>query len=325
MALPGALSAALELLLYDADPKELARLSRALSDGYRSGMATASAGAISDAQALAYAAVRLPATYGAVEKALDHLHHAVPNLIPATMLDIGAGPGTALWAAPIEFPTLTHLTAVEPQPQMRRLAHTLLQHTRDPVLRETVWQHGDIALQPLSSHDLVVASYVLGELPPEQWQDTLLKVWAATRAALVIIEPGTPAGFARIRRFRNFLIERGAFAAAPCPHEGACPMAGEDWCHFSVRIPRSRRQRQMKGATLPYEDEKFSYVALVRTVPTSRFPRVLRHPEIQPGRIGLRLCGPDGRQDVVVTRQSPQLFRQARKVHWGDRWQGSSE
>ena len=37
-----------------------------------------------------------------------------------------------------------------------------------------------------------------------------------------------------------------------------------DWCHFTQRLQRSRAHKQVKGAELPFEDEKFAYVALTR-------------------------------------------------------------
>lgn len=78
-----------------------------------------------------------------------------------------------------------------------------------------------------------------------------------------------------------------------------------------------------QGGSLPYEDEKFSYVA------AARFPadqagapdRVVRHPQIRKGQVLIDLCTvEDGlRRDTVTKRQGP-LYRAARDVAWGDAW-----
>ena len=60
---------------------------------------------------------------------------------------------------------------------------------------------------------------------------------------LLIIEPGTPAGYARMIALRSQLIASGAHVAAPCPHQAPCPLATPDWCHFAQRLPRSRAHK----------------------------------------------------------------------------------
>jgi ribosomal protein RSM22 (predicted rRNA methylase) len=50
-------------------------------------------------QAAAYAASRMPGCYAAVLKVMEELHMRLPGFRPASMLDFGAGPGTAIWAA----------------------------------------------------------------------------------------------------------------------------------------------------------------------------------------------------------------------------------
>ncbi len=97
-------------------------------------------------------------------------------------------------------------------------------------------------------------------------------MWAKTRDTLLVVEPGTPAGYARILALRTQLIASGAHVAAPCPHDDKCPLTAPDWCHFTQRLPRSRAHQQLKGAELAFEDEKFAYVALTRA-PVAAAPR----------------------------------------------------
>ena len=174
------------------------------------------------------------------------------------------------------------------------------------------------------SADLVVSAYALAELPSGARTMLVAAAWQATSRALVLVEPGTPAGFQHILDARTALAGAGARFIAPCPHEGPCPMrAGgrtDDWCHFSVRVPRTRRHRQLKGGSLGYEDEKFAYVVASRApVAADRPARVLRHPRIEKGRIGLTLCTADGAERVAITKRDA-AWPAARKASWGDAW-----
>src|SRR6185312_7664120 len=104
--------------------------------------------------------------------------------------------------------------------------------------------------------------YVLAELREEAVAATARHLWSMATGMLVLIEPGTPAGFARIRAARAALIAAGAHVAAPCTHNKNCPMQGDDWCHFSVRLARSRDHLIAKAARVPFEDERYAYIAV---------------------------------------------------------------
>src|SRR5258708_36571094 len=105
---------------------------------------------------------------------------------------------------------------------------------------------------------------MIGEINEPERSRLAGLMWEKTRDSLLIVEPGTPAGYARIIALRQQLIASGAHVAAPCPHDGNCPLTAPDWGHFTQRLPPSRAHKQLKSADLPYEDEKFSYVALTR-------------------------------------------------------------
>lgn len=52
-----------------------------------------------ESQALAYALSRLPGCYAASLRIFRELSVRLPDFQPKTLLDFGAGPGTAAWAA----------------------------------------------------------------------------------------------------------------------------------------------------------------------------------------------------------------------------------
>ncbi len=116
----------------------------------------------------------------------------------------------------------------------------------------------------------MTAGYVLAEIAAPAQEGFVRRLWEAARQALVLIEPGTPDGFARLRAARTALIAAGAHVAAPCTHEAGCPMAGEDWCRFLVRVQRSRDHRLLKQGERPFEDEPYAYLVVMRERPAER-------------------------------------------------------
>ena len=143
-------------------------------------------------------------------------------------------------------------------------------------------------------------------------------MWARTSDTLLIVEPGTPAGYARIIALRAQLIALGAHVAAPCPHDGECPLIAPDWCHFTQRLPRSRAHKALKDAELPFEDEKFAYVALTRAAVARRPARVLAQPDVSKVEVTAKLCTPGGLVIAKVPRRAKADYARARRWRWGD-------
>jgi ribosomal protein RSM22 (predicted rRNA methylase) len=270
--------------------------------------------------ALAYAFARMPATYAAVASCLAETARRRPDLAPTSLIDAGAGPGTASWAAAETFPTLSDVVQIDANAPLRALARELARDVeRLSNLRQ---QASDLrkGLADIASADLVVASYVLGEIAEADRPAVADLLWERTRDTLLVVEPGTPAGYARIVALRARLIAAGAHAIAPCPHDRDCPLAAPDWCHFARRLARSREHQQVKDVALPFEDEKFAFIALARTPPGMRIvARVLASPVLTKVEVTAKLCLPDGHAAIVKTpRRDKQAYARARRWQWGD-------
>jgi ribosomal protein RSM22 (predicted rRNA methylase) len=166
-------------------------------------------------------------------------------------------------------------------------------------------------------HDLIIGAYLLRELSEPAGTELVAKLWAAVSGVLILVEAGTPTGFARIRLARDELIAGGARIVAPCPHQFACPMSKGDWCHFAERLPRSALHRSIKSAELAYEDEKFSYVAVSRFDASPVSARVIRHPQTRRGHVYLELCTPEGLKRELVSKRDGKYYREARDAKWG--------
>jgi ribosomal protein RSM22 (predicted rRNA methylase) len=276
----------------------------------------------SDAHRAAYLAVRFPATYAANENVFRELRRLAPEVEVTSLLDLGAGPGTSFFAAAEIFPELQNATLLENDQRWLDLGKKL-SSARLHSPRNAQWLLADLRSGfPAQPNDLVIMSYVAGELPTADFESTLRQAWNSARQFLVIIEPGTPAGFKVINRARNFLISAGANLLAPCPHCHECPMAAAgDWCHFSQRVQRTAEHRQLKGGLLGYEDEKFSYLIASRVALTPAKSRIVRHPRKHTGFLHLNLCTPAGLETRTVTKSQKPAYKVARQAEWGDAWE----
>ncbi|KAM5571244.1 hypothetical protein ABKV19_011718 [Rosa sericea] len=253
-----------------------------------------------DDETIAYVASRMPAVFSACHRVLKEVRRRLPGFSPAKVLDFGAGTGSAFWALREVWPnSLEKVNLVEPSQSMQRAGQSLIQGQKNlPLI------HSYGTLQSLTKnikksereHDLVIASYVLGEIPSLKDRITVVRqLWDLTRDVLILIEPGTPQGSNIISQMRSHILwmekrkcrkskaaidetskdlvvarKSGAYIVAPCSHDGACPLekAGK-YCHFVQRLERTSTQRAYKrskgGQPLRgFEDEKFSFIAVRR-------------------------------------------------------------
>jgi ribosomal protein RSM22 (predicted rRNA methylase) len=328
--LPPDIKAALDKLAHGMSRKAIAERAAVQSRNYREG--GGSRGIATHDDVLAYAFTRLPATYAAAVAVFNAMRETLPAFRPRSMLDVGAGPGTAGFAAVRAFETLDEMRLIDANAGLRQLALTLMAEADSETLRQVADQ---VAAQAADGHsyrlgnaltlldgtepaDLVVTSYAAGEIAAGELAHFTRRLWDATAGALVIIEPGTPDGYGRVLRMRGATIAAGAHVAAPCPHGRACPLRAPDWCHFAQRLPRSRDHLRIKGAEVPFEDEKFSYVVLSRGTPQSIEARVLAPPKIQKAAATAKLCTADGLAADIAARREASAYRRRKSWRWGD-------
>ncbi|CAM3303362.1 small ribosomal subunit Rsm22 family protein [Dermacoccus barathri] len=332
--------------------KQLTTAVERLSTRYRAVAAASDPILAKPVDVLAYAHYRMPATFGAVRAALRAL--AASGTFEAgsvrSLADLGGGTGAAAWAAADVFDSLEEVSVLDQVPEALDLGQRLAKASGVSALARTVWQEGRVGSWNVSvgspsagGADLVTVSYVLSELMSEQADKIVAEAAAAATRAIVIVEPGTPDGYRRILRARDQLLAETWQVAAPCPHQGECPLLAKDepdWCHFAARVNRSSVHRQIKGGELSHEDEKFSYVAMVRRpahlaqgfaapaadASASEQPtRVIRHPRKNKGFVELQVCESSDASNAsgqvrraVVSKKQGALYKQARDIGWGD-------
>ena len=304
------------------DERELTRATEALVSRYRSVAPAARPILATRVHVAAYAAYRMPATHAALARVLDDVSRS--GLAPRTLLDLGGGTGAAAWAAAGAFESLVSITVLDQVEDALTLGRELVAEAPSPVLARATFRRAVAGAWPALEADLVTVSYVLSELDDAQ-QDTLVADAMRRGRALVVAEPGTPDGYARVLRVRSTLLAAGWVLLGPCPHAADCPLAQGDWCHFAARVSRSAEHRRLKGAELSYEDEKFSWVAaaapgVVEPMPAEeRSGRILRHPLKRKGFVEFHVCRPDGTAGrEVVSKKAGERYRRARDAEWGD-------
>ncbi len=315
--LPGTIRSALERLAEGRGRADLAQRSRTITATYQA-RRNSSHSLHSADDALAYALARMPATYAAALETLERLCEVMPGFAPRSLLDVGCGPGTASFAAIHSFPGLDQITLLDRNGPFLDIARTLagavfadqkVSFVDQDITRDT----------PLQSADLVIAGYVLAELDGAAQVSLINALWVAAQQVLVLVEPGTPDGFRRLKAARTTLIDQGAHVAAPCTHEAPCPMAGDTWCRFFARVQRSRDHRHLKGGDRPFEDEPYAYLVLTRESPEARMShRIVARPVETKAGITLGVCGSDGLREATAPSRQKELFKRYKRLDWGD-------
>ncbi len=297
-------------------------------------------------EAVSYAISRMPGTFGAVKSTIKAFKEALEGHFGndaggeteigfQSLADIGSGTGAAVWAAASEF-DFEKITCFERESSMIEIGKHMLSYGED-VMKNAEWVQGDAVKGKDGGFkaDLVTASYIMNELKQEDRNGFLKMLWDTAEKAIILIEPGTKAGFQNVLSAREFFVKNGASVVAPCTFSTECPLTKDDWCHFSCRMQRSRVQKFVKGGDAPYEDEKFSYIAVLKTCLGEEISgtdgmkrtncigndaRIIRHPITNKGCIELKLCSERGIEDVKVTSRDKAQFKAARKAEWGDGW-----
>ncbi|KAM9953464.1 hypothetical protein ACTFIR_008535 [Dictyostelium discoideum] len=314
-------------------------------------------------QVLAYISHRMPGVYACTHRVFSEINSRLPNFKPTSLLDYGSGPGTVLWSADtIWGDSIKRIRAVEPSTYMSDVAKKLLEGNTNrvkwsPYLNTATLKRQDGTIPSSELNEMVTASYVLSELPSQEARNDLVReLWSHVKPSgiLVLIEPGTPIGFNIIKEARQLILDEEpeilsiykstkAQVVAPCPHSGKCPMGSLSWCHFSQRVERPVFQKLAKGphSTMPYEDEKYSYIVLSKVVhssienqlekqlqiypteelePTKNWSRLIEAPLKRGGHVIMDVCSPNGSLNRVTIARShgKQMYREARKSFWSD-------
>ncbi|WP_051693874.1 small ribosomal subunit Rsm22 family protein [Desulfohalovibrio reitneri] len=261
-------------------PRHVRDLSRALTSQRGKSFATDYMGRPAELAAyvhyfLPWNLIRLGRLFGGLDLNLEE---------GSTILDLGAGPLTAVQAMWLARPDL----------RGKRLRWLCLDRagkslkTGADLFRalagDTPWKietvQAPFARPPRVKANLVMAANTLNELtrqkggkaasPVEQAVQSLRRP-LAKGGRLLLVEPGTRQAVQGLTSLRTALIESGLYPSSPCPHTVECPMPGEHgkpWCHFTfTQNPPPFLASLGKAAGLGKEEAALSYLFLGEEVP----------------------------------------------------------
>ncbi len=251
------------------------------------------------AQAIAYAQARMPATYNVIQYVLEKFKSK--HEIFSEILDVGAGVGT-LRIALQDYET--NYEALEKSDAMRKILKKL---TNDKIkIHAEDFQKFHCERQ----YQAVFASYFVNETKDKN--SALKKIFSLAKQYVFIVEPGTPNGYKNIITAKKWANQLGWYPLLPCA-SACCNLNNKDWCHFSIRVPRTKLHTNLKNAVLPYEDEKFCYVIFSKKE-TEFYNNniIVKRPIKKSGHVILDVCSKDGVQRIIRTDKL------SKKLRWGD-------
>lgn len=259
---------------------------------------------------LSYLLFRFGATFAACNYVVSELKSLYSDDIKS-ILDIGSGPGTASLAI-LEHYFVNQITLIEKDLGLLDYAKKFLEHEPYKIIEEDFR-----TLSCLPKADAALFSYSIGEV--ESWQKLIDQAMDSVNV-IIIVEAGTPKGFERIKEIREHILNNKWFMLAPCPHSFSCPINKGDWCHFATRVQRRKAQKEIKGAELGFEDEKFSYFIATKKPSILSYSRIIRAPITHTHDIKLSLCSAKGSlEDVKITKKNKERFKEIKKKGWSDR------
>lgn len=317
MLLPQSLLRAIDRVTQSVDHKRLYKSAEELSFRYRNPSPHSQKFIQTEEECLAYLCTRLPATFAANYYVFSEIIKQGLEKDISSILDLGSGSGAALWAASEIFKTLNTYTLLERDARLIAIGKELIKESE--VSFSSEWLLGDYTTSiDTDPHDLVVISYSLGEVDSKKWEQVLSVAIKQTKKLLVILEPGTPLGYKKLMKMREFLIRQNLYMVAPCPHNKPCPMTEKQWCHFSQRLPRTTLHKNLKNATLGFEDEKFSYIILSKQPYIKEGYRIINTPLRRSGYIELDVCSTfDGLLKQKTSKKEKSFFDRVKKLEWG--------
>lgn len=271
---------------------------------------------------LAYAAMRIPATYAQIYSALADIQELVPSWQPKNLLDLGSGPGTGTWAAREVWPMIQESLSIDQHMDFLRLGQQIASDANLPPMH---WEQHDLrkGFATDKTFDIAIIANVLNELSPANADKLIGQALNVCTGVLVIIEPGTPFGFSITQNAARKLAKAGHLLA-PYIYNSFVPSEAY-YLHFPQRFIRPEFQRRirqhMRDASLmasDWEETKYAYTIISR-LPAEREPwgRCVGPIEQQKGFVEVPVLTKEKIETIKVLKRHREQYTFAKDLAWG--------
>lgn len=278
------------------------------------------------ADTLAYLSLRFPATYAQLFAAFTQIQERVPSWQPKTVLDIGCGPGTGIWAAKEVWPDIQSAVGIDRDTNFLSLAEEI--HYEAKVDLAVKWVHQTIdnwtRMPEPTRYDLIIVGSVVNELTKNAKEDFLDALTKQCSGIVVVLEPGTPRGFGIIQSVAAYVSAKSKLIA---PYVGGAFIPSEDfWIHFPQRFLRpdfQRRVRQhMRNSPMmasDWEEAKFSYVAWGDVAVEKQFwGQTVGDVQKYHGYLIIPVLTEKGIVKARIMKRQKALYASAKHMRWGE-------
>lgn len=273
--------------------------------------------------ALAYIAMRSPATFAQIFHVLSATKETLPSWNPKSLLDLGSAQGTGIWAAHEVWPSIEEVTAVDQQEDFLLLGKKIEKAANLNV--DIKWQHRDLreGVNNTKTYDVVLIANVLNELNPKAADKLIGHAIDACSGVLIIIEPGTPFGSSIVENASRKLSSTGTLLA-PYINNSFIP-TDNYYLHFPQRFIRpdfQRRIRQtMRNSNLmasDWEETKMAYTVISKLPAEKNFwGRVVGPVKQQKGFVEVPVLTEKGIETIKVLKRHAQQYTIAKDAVWG--------
>ena len=240
--------------LYSKLPKKKLTETRAeLTKKYKEQTGASKALISSNDDSLVYSISRMPATFSVIFSLVSNLVEQGYLKNIKTIADIGSGTGAGYFALKEIFDDLEFRL----YERDKFMINTFNELCDDEIEVSKL----DIIKDNISlDADLVMLSYVLSEMTENDRLTVVKKLLPNAGGKLLLIDTGTPETYKEYMQIKDFVQSLGYSVVAPCVCK-KCTLEN-DYCQFYARVERSAIHKQIKEASLSYEDEKYFYLLM---------------------------------------------------------------